>query len=160
MRIDRLILVDHLSGLSGAVDQHRAGVEELLHLELAQRTQQQARPLDVELAVERVFLSGEIEIGGKVDHADDIAAVLLADLRQRRAYRFAGREVGLDDRERVAGGGPVQPDDGVFFLQGCGDRLAEIPSCTGDQHQRLVPRARLGVHGRPGRSKGLLVMPS
>lgn len=70
-RIDRLSFVDPLAGTARGMHQHRARIHELFDLEPLQRAQQAAGALDRDGLIERVIVTGKIEIGDEVDDAGD-----------------------------------------------------------------------------------------
>lgn len=61
-----------------SMDQHRAGMDELLDIGIAQAVQQTARAIYVDRLISGLFLAGKIEIGGKVDDGCDLRAVIVA----------------------------------------------------------------------------------
>jgi hypothetical protein len=83
-RLERLALVDALARPTRTVNQHRAGIDELFDLEVLQRVQQAARALNVHRPIQRIVLTGEVEVGGEMNDAGDVAAVALAQLPECR----------------------------------------------------------------------------
>jgi hypothetical protein len=136
-RIDRLVLVDRLAGLSRSMHQHRARIDELLDVEALQRAEQPPRPFDVHRFIKRVLLTAEVEEGDEMDHARDVSAMGLAQLRHGLGDGGIVGEIGIDQREVGLPARLVEPDDRIALAQSRGERAADIACRAGDQDDRF-----------------------
>ena len=146
-RCQRLCLVDVLAGAAWRMHEHRAGVQELAHLEALQRAQQTPRAVHVDRLVQGVVFAREVEVGGQVHDTGDARAVSVAKRVQCRIHRLVRPEVHGKDREAVVGPLPplalrpglaIEADDAVAVGQGLRDRPAEIARSTRHQDDRSV----------------------
>jgi hypothetical protein len=135
-RVQRRVFGDRIAGLGRRMDQHRAGIDELLDLERLQRAQQALRALDVDLVVQRVGVAGEIVERRQMNHRRETVAVTRTQLVASLCQRLLGSNVGVDAIAALAGA--LEADHGIRLLQLGADRLAEPAFGTGDQYDRFL----------------------
>ena len=128
-----MIFADWLTGLAGRMDKHGAGIDKLFHFEILQGVQQAARPFDIDGFVKRVVLTGEVEIGNKMDYARDARAMFLAESGKRRSNRILFGEVDPEEGKIGLFSRLVEADNGVGICQRRSERPAYIASRTGDE---------------------------
>ncbi len=137
-RFDGRILADRLARLSRAMDQHRARIDEPLDLEPLQRIEQMARALDIDVIVEGVFLAGEIEIGGQMDHGGNAAPMIARKSGEGLLDRSPISKIDLDQREIGGLALPVEPDDLERVAKLLRQRGADAAGRARYQYDRLV----------------------
>lgn len=77
---------------------------------------------DIDLLVERRLIAREVEIGGEVDRARDLAAVFSAQLAERLSERLRRGQVDRDERNRRLLARPVETDQRVVVRERFGQR--------------------------------------
>ncbi len=144
------VLVDQLVVPVGRpVDQHAAGVDELLDLEGLQALDQAARAQDVDGLVERVRLAGNVIVGGEVHDRLDLRSVADADLLQRPCHAFVRAEVEVDRFGRLRRLGrtrAVQGDDAVLGAEPLNDGAPDEAGRACDQDDTAVGHPRSPSH--------------
>ena len=135
-RVDRLAFVDAFAWSAWRMDQHGAGIDELLDLEGLQRAQQMPRALYVHTPVARVVGVAEIKVSHQMHHAGDTCAESIAKLMERQVDGRRRREISLQDRERGLRRLSVQPDDTITIAERLCERLPQVATGTGDEDQR------------------------
>ena len=150
-RLDRLAFVDPFAGSAGAMNQHRAGIDELADVEQLQGAQQAPRAFDVHGLVQGIVFAGEVEVGGKMNDAGDAGAVALPYFLEGSRDFLIRSEIGRYDGDALGSIPPlaVEADDAIVPLQGCSERGPQISGGAGDQD-----------HGSGGWHVGLAFVPA
>jgi hypothetical protein len=94
-----------------------------------------ARALNIDAFVAGVFFPGKIEIGGKVDDAGDVRAVLTGDTRERLRQRGLIFDVRRQDRKICIARSAIKSHNAVIRAKRGGQRAAEIAAAAGYEHQ-------------------------
>lgn len=145
--LDRRVLVDQLVVPIGRpVDQHAAGVDELLHLEALQRVDQAAGPPDVDRVVERVGLAGDVVVGREVHHRLNSGPVARPDFVQSACDPFIRPEVEIDRLgrgKRLGRTGSVEGHHLVLGSEAPDEGPPDEAGCARDQNDAVVGHAHL-----------------
>jgi hypothetical protein len=99
------------------MDQHRAGVDELLDVERLQATDEIAAAIDVDRLVLRLVLAAEVEEGRQVHDARDAAAIFGTDMVEGFGHALAVGKVHLNDGIIGIAANHIEADDRVVLPQ-------------------------------------------
>lgn len=141
-RLQRPLLGDLLAGTARRVDQHGAGEEELLHIQLLpQHSKKLLRAPDVDLVVPGIGLPGEVVERGQMHEGGDLAADTLRDLPRGGAEALVGAHVhpeALGDRRSALRPAVGQAHYPVVPLGPFGEGLADAAADAGDEKGLLL----------------------
>ncbi len=128
--------VERHAGPGRGVDQHGAGVDELLDFETLQGLQQVARALHIDRFIARIGLTGEVVEGSQMNDRRQASAVALAQTAAGGGERRLDDDIGVDAVDRLPAV-EFEADHGETLGQRRTDRAAEPPSRAGDQNHRF-----------------------
>ena len=85
-RTKRRCLVNALPWLARFMDQHRAGIDEPLHLEILERFQNPFCAFDIDLVIKRTGFPGPVKISNQMENDGNLATIFRRDFTERELY--------------------------------------------------------------------------